>query len=126
MDYLGWNNLIAKYFFNESKAGREVLLYVNDEVVDSIGEPYGVGVDDFIESVKDGPDWTTPTGFCQKALQAYEGWRSRGLEYPPYVSYLAFFVLAAVTETDHPPPFLLPWFLEASKRITGSRNATVF
>ena len=100
MEYIDWNNLIAKHFFNETKAGKEALLYVNDELINSLGEPFKVGVDDFIESVKAGPGWTTRSGLCQKALQACEGWRRRGLEYPPYISYLTFFVLAAVTDID--------------------------
>ncbi|MBD3320972.1 MAG: hypothetical protein GF350_07770 [Chitinivibrionales bacterium] len=110
MKYIEWNNLITKHFFNETKADKEVLLYVNDEVITSLGEPFNVGVDDFIESVKNGPHWTTRAGFCQKALQACEDWRLRGLEYPPYVNYLAFFVLAAVTETDYAPHSYYPGF----------------
>ena len=120
MEYIEWNNVIVKYFFNETKAGKEVLLYVNDEVINSLGEPFKVGVDDFIESVKNGPPWTTRTGFCQKALQACEGWRRRGLEYPPYVSYLAFFVLAAVTETNYAPHSYYPGFW---KRLNESQDS---
>lgn len=120
MEYLEWNNVIAKHSFNETKSGKEVLLYVNDEVLISLGEPFGVGVDDFIESVKKGPDWTTRTGFCQKALQACEGWRSRGLEYPPYISYLAFFALAGVTETDYAPHSYYPGFW---KRLNESQDS---
>lgn len=101
MDYLDWNNLLIKHYFNSSIAGREVLLYVNDEVICRLGEPYGVGVDNFIEAVKRGPEWATKDRFCQRAVQAYNKWRERGLEYPPYVGYLVFFVLAAVTETNY-------------------------
>lgn len=100
MDYLKWNNLITEHFFNESNSGREVLLYVNEELIKELGAPFGVEVNDFIESVKNGPDWVTRSGFCQKALQVFEGWREKKLEYPPYISYLAFFVLAAGTESD--------------------------
>lgn len=108
MDYLDWNDLLVKHYFDSSMAGREVLLYVNDEVIDRLGEPYGAGVDDFIEAVKKGPEWVTKDRFCQRALQAYNKWGERGLEYPPYVSYLVFFVLAAVTETDYAPHSYYP------------------
>lgn len=108
-----------KHFFNKDKVGREVLLYVNDEVIDSLGESYGIGVNDFIESVKKGADWATHTGFCQKALQACEAWRDRDFEYPPYVSYLAFFVLAAVTETNYAPHSYYPGFW---KRLGESQD----
>lgn len=110
MKYIEWNKIIVKSFFNENKAGKEVLLYVNDEVINCLGEPFGVGVDDFIESVKEGPGWITRSGFCQKALQTCEGWKNRGLEYPPYIGYLVFFVLAAVTETDYAPHSYYPGF----------------
>lgn len=110
MEYIEWNNLIVEFFFNESRADKEVLLYINDEVINSLGKPFKVGVEDFIKAVKCGPSWSTRTGFCQKALQAYEDWRFKGLEYPPYVCYLAFFVLAAVTETDYAAHSYYPGF----------------
>lgn len=100
MDYLKWNDIFVKHFFDSSMAGREVLLYVNDEVIDRLGGSYGVGVNDFIEAVKRGPEQALNLSLCTKALQIYEGWRKRGLFYPPYVGYLVFFVLADVTETD--------------------------
>ncbi len=101
MEYLSWNDLLVKHYFNSSMAGREVLLYVNNEIIETLGKPYGTGVDDFIESVKRGPGWATKPRLCQSALQACNHWRNRKLEYPPYIGYLVFFVLAAVTETDY-------------------------
>lgn len=108
MNYLEWNDSIAKYFFNESKAGQEVLLYVTDDVINSIGQPSGVGVDDFINSVKMGPESTAHLEFCQKALYIYRDWRNNGYSYPPYISYLAFFVLAAVTNAGYAPHAYYP------------------
>jgi len=103
MDYLKWNDIIAKHFFNENNCGREVFLYVNDEIIYSLGKPFNCGVDDFINSIKKGPDWLTNVFICQKALDLSRNWRKKKdikFEYPPYIGYLAFFVLAAVTETD--------------------------
>ncbi len=100
MDYLQWNDLIAKHFFNPEEAGKEVLLYVNQDIIEEIGQPYGCGLPDFINAVKTGPGWTTRSGFCQMALQTCINWRAKGLEYPPYIAYLACFVLAGGTETD--------------------------
>ena len=69
MSYLEWNDRLAKYFFNEEMAGREVLLYSNRQIINIIGE--GIGdVTDFINTVKTGPRWETRSGLCQKALQA--------------------------------------------------------
>ena len=36
MNYIEWNNLIARKFFNENMAGREVLLYVNEDTTISM------------------------------------------------------------------------------------------
>ena len=101
MDYIEWNNLIARKFFNEEMAGREVLLYVNEDTINQIGVETGADVEDFIQSVKVGPDWATKSDICQKALQSYRGWRIKHLEYPPYIAYLAFFVLAATRGGDY-------------------------
>jgi len=100
MDYLQWNDSIAKHFFNPENAGKEVLLYVNKDLIEELGQPYGCGQPDFINAVKTGPRWTTRTGFCQKALQTCLNWRTKGTEYPPYIAYLACFVLAAGTQMD--------------------------
>ena len=110
MDYQEWNDLIAKHFFDESKAGREVLLYVNEQLINELGASKGVGLQDFIEAVKKGPSWATHSGFCQRALQALKNWRMRDLEYPTYVAYLALFVLAAGTEGDFDPKAYYPRF----------------
>jgi hypothetical protein len=52
-------------------------------------------------------------------LQAFEEWRKKGLDYPPYISYLAFFVLAAVTETDYASYSYYPGFW---KRLNQSQD----
>lgn len=100
MDYIEWNYSIAKHFFNETKVSREVFLYVNDELINSLGRKSKCGVDDFIESIKSGPDWIDGVDICGDAIQTFKEWRKKKYEYPPYIAYLAFFVLAAVTETD--------------------------
>jgi hypothetical protein len=100
MDYLEWNDLIARHFFNEEMAGREVLLYVNEDLIKKLGEPFNAEAQDFIEAVKRGPAWVTRSGFCQKAFQAFRSWRDEQFNYPPYIGYLAFFVMARGTEAD--------------------------
>jgi hypothetical protein len=110
MDYLAWNDLIAKHFFNEERAGREVLLYVNEHLLETLGSEQSVGKDDFINALKIGPPWVNRQGFCQKAVQAYTNWRSRQLEYPPYVGYLAFFVLSAGADAGFAPQAYYPNF----------------
>jgi len=110
MNYIEWNNVIAKHFFNNNMARKEVLLYVNEAIIDSLGKPFGDDINIFLEAVKCGPPWVTRTGFCQKAHQSYSNWRSRSLQYPPYIAYLACFVLAATQEGDWAPHAYYPRF----------------
>jgi len=96
MDYLAWNDAIGARFFNPDRSGARVFLYVTTDVVTEIGAPHDADLNDFIAAVKTGPPWNTRhgRGICQQALQSLEGWRNRNLKYPPYLSYLALFVLA--------------------------------
>ncbi len=100
-NYLEWNNRIAKHFFNEEWAGREVLLYINEEIINNIGGDIG-NKDDFLRAVKEGPSRaSSKKSFCQKAYYIYKNWRNfKELEYPPYIAYLALFVLAENVEGD--------------------------
>lgn len=103
MDYMAWNNAIGARFFNPDRAGSRVFLYVTREVIAEVGAPHGGDLNDFVAAVKIGPrQWITrhKQGICQHALQAMEGWRARGLEYPPYLAYLALFVLADTIEVE--------------------------
>jgi len=122
MEYMKWNNLIAGYFFNENNSGRDVLLYVNEELINRLGASFGADVKDFVDSVKKGPDWVTRPGFCQKALQVFENWRDKKFEFPPYISYLAFFVLAAGTESNFAVHAYYPrvWKLLEEPENTGT------
>lgn len=103
MDYLSWNERVASHFFRPEAAGQKVYLYVNEEVIADLGALDGVGVEDFVEAIKLGPPWVTRQGMCQKALQSLKNWRARGGDHPPYVGYLALFVLAAGIEGDFSP-----------------------
>lgn len=101
MNYIDWNELIGEYFFNEAMAGREVLLYVNMDTINRLGKDKGADINDFLESIKEGPSWTSGSGICQKALQAHDFWKKNrhGVKgYPPFLAYLALFVLAATIE----------------------------
>src|SRR5436309_11377600 len=95
MDYLNWNDAIAERFFTPDMKNRRVYLYVTAEVIRGIGKTVNLGVPDFIATVKRGPSWASDGNICERAEQSMAGWRGRKLRYPPYVAYLAFFVLAA-------------------------------
>ena len=96
MDYLAWNNEICNRYFSTEKSGTRVFLYITTDTINRIGAPFSVVFEDFIIAVKTGPPWITRhgQGICQQALQAFEKWRSRDLQLPPYLGYLALFVLA--------------------------------
>jgi hypothetical protein len=111
MNYIEWNDLIARKFFNEEMAGREVLLYVNEEIIKQLGSGAGVGVEDFIRCIKTNPFWVEEGDICKKALQSYVNWRdNQQLEYPPYIAYLAFFSLAATIGGDFDSKAYYPRF----------------
>ena len=96
MTYLEWNNKIAKYFFNPDKSGIRVWFSVKRELIEKIAQENNTDFEDFIRAVKQGPDWVTRNQqkVCIKARDAFKDWKQKGLEYPPYIAYLALFVLA--------------------------------
>ena len=74
-------------------AGRAVFLYVDERLIESIGGPGSLPA--FVQATLEGPPWVKQgAGLCQKALQAQADWRGRDLALPPYLGYLALFVLA--------------------------------
>ena len=106
MNFLEWNDAITTHFFRPEASGRTVYLYVTEDLIEHIG---GAGtVHEFVAVMKGGPTWSTRQGLCQRALQSLEGWRNRSLEYPPYVGYLALFVLAAGIEGEFAPHAYYP------------------
>src|SRR5437762_12132827 len=95
MEYSRWNELIASKFFKPEMAGRRIYLCVSRELINELGKSDGVGYADFVEAVKNGPEGLYVNGLCQKAEELSRGWRRNRLTFPPYLGYLAFFVLAA-------------------------------
>jgi hypothetical protein len=110
MNYQDWNTKVAQHFFSEDKAGRKIYLFVTRELIQQLGSSEGAGFSDFIEAVKLGPPWVRAAGLCQSALQAKHRWRERDPkpDYPPYIAYLALFVIAAGLEGDFAPNAYYP------------------
>ncbi len=99
--YLQWNDAIASRIFRPEMAGRAVFLYVDERLIESIGGPGSLPA--FVQATSEGPPWAKPgSGLCQKALQAQAAWRNRGVFFPPYLAYLAVFVLAVGVAGDFP------------------------
>ena len=103
-----WNDALARNFFRPEAAGTRVHLFVVKEVIDDVGQRLGQGYDDFLASVRAGPPDLRWHGHCQRALQTADGWRNRQIEYPPYVAYLALFVLAAGLDGAFAPQAYYP------------------
>jgi hypothetical protein len=99
--YLEWNDAVAAAIFRPEMAGRQVFLFVNNDLVEDLG---GEGsVPRFVAAVEKGPPWVDHhLGLCQKALHTLGGWRARKCAFPPYVGYLALFVLALSVEGPFP------------------------
>lgn len=100
MDYLTWNEEIAAHFFNERMAGRKVYLYVTEELLEEIGKPHGCSLIDFIAAVKKGYGLAVAKKNVCDAAHAWVriNWEKLDqalFKYPPYIAYLALFVLAA-------------------------------
>lgn len=108
VEYLTWNNSIASYLFKPEMEGQAVYLYITQNVITDLAGAMGIEKESFIEAIKEGPPWTTHSGLCQKALQSFQNWRFRKLEYPPYIAFLALFVLSAEAEGDFSPNAYYP------------------
>jgi hypothetical protein len=108
MDYLAWNDALAGKFFNPEFKGRRIFLYVTASLLAELGGGNGGELDDFLRAVKDGPQWAYGGNVCEKALRCLFNWRRGGLEYPPYLGYLALFALAAGLDGDFAPNAYYP------------------
>lgn len=110
MNYLRWNDLIASHFFRPDMGGLKVYLYATEDLIDELGRPFNADFQSFLRAVKTGPPWVTRhnQGICQKALQAIEGWESHPLSFPPYIAYLALFVIAVGIEGGFDPRAYYP------------------
>jgi hypothetical protein len=106
--YLEWNDLLASHFFQPASAGQPVYLFVTPELLGELGRQLGGGVGEFVAAVRGGPPGVTRSGHCQRALQIAEGWRAGRFTYPPYIAYLALFVLAGGHEGDFAPHAYYP------------------
>ncbi len=110
MTFLEWNDKLATHFFRPEMAGRQVFLFVTEELLNELGSETGDSWRNFASSVRVGHPWRQPGyhSLCQKALHCFETWRIRGLRYPAYIAYLALFVLAAGKDGDFAPHAYYP------------------
>lgn len=118
MKYRDWNDLIAAHFFHPDMAGRNVYLYVTQDLINKLGQDEGLGISDFIKAVKTGFR-VKSEGICKDALWSR---KQKIGQYPYYIGYLALFVLAAGIEGDFDPKSYYPRLREllGETPITGT------
>ena len=124
MDYLEWNAKLAEHFFSPSMVGRKIYLFATEELIDKIGQPFGTGLQDFLRVVKIGAPWVQKReGICLKALHVMQGWRyMTALTYPPYIAYLALFVMAAGRKGNFAPHAYYPRLRDLLGEFPGNQT----
>jgi hypothetical protein len=120
MNYLQWNQLIASHFFHPNMAGKNVYLYVTQELIIGLGQDKGVGFADFIQAVKTGCRKQSE-GLCKDARAIMKlRFGEYPDKYPSYIGYLALFVLAASVDGE----FATHSYYPRLRELLGERNAT--
>ena len=107
--YEQWNEALAARFFNPDMAGRNVHLYVNEDIIDEV-EKKIPGAGTLRDAVAGRPNGTRQDRerICRRAFDEFHRWRERRLIFPPYIGYLSFFVLAGGTDGDFAPNAYYP------------------
>lgn len=122
MDYQSWNHLIASHFFKPENEGLPVYIYVSKDLLDDVGRPHGVDWEDFIKAVKKGPSEVKSRGICEKALEIFDKWKYGRRNSPPYIAYLALFVLAAASDEDENSQHC---YYPRLRELLGEKKATI-
>lgn len=111
MNFLEWNNHIAKHFFNPDHAGKDIHLFITkQEIINLAKENFSEETDqeiwdDYLRKLKNGlPGSSKFPDIFDKAIHAFKQWKRPGiksiegieLKYPPYISHLVFAVLPLI------------------------------
>lgn len=102
MNYLGWNDALATFFFNPEKAGIHVYLYIDKKSIVAIGRESMPGLSDyeiwrdFLAAVREGfPGSGSSSNLLDKAIYCFRRWninRNSEFEFPSYIAYLVLFI----------------------------------
>ena len=105
MDFKAWNSRLFEHYFSKENAGERVYFAVTEDTLDELCG--GDGLNDLIQAVRQGSDFHRfrPLGLCASARRLKDDWAASGLSSPPpYLPYLALFVLAAGRESPEGYP----------------------
>jgi hypothetical protein len=120
MKYLEWNNAIAEYFFKPENAGQDVYLYITKNDIVDIGRKYHddkkdhIIWNDYLNELRYGLHGVTNCSYdiinnAKESLKLYKSWLKNNTQsidgirlfFPPYIAYLAFFVLPLIEIQGH-------------------------
>ena len=118
--YRQWNDALAQRLFGPEKAGKNVYLYVNHDLIEGLEQSLA-GAGPFLDSVVGRDIGYSADGVCQRALRAFRYWGYSREGFPPYIAYLGLFVLASDIDGDFAPNAYYPrlWELLGEQR-TGT------
>lgn len=99
VDYNLWNNTLCNYFFNEKNKNRTMYLYVNDDLIESLGKELQLSkeesIDDFCKSVISYARNDTSRLFEIAYIYGNRWFKQGAVGLPPFIGVLAVTVLAA-------------------------------
>lgn len=102
MNYIEWNNAIAKFFFNEKKSEKEVFLFITKNDISKIGKSVGLSgnndevFENYIQAIRSDLKKWFRLPLIKRPLQWYKKWDQdfdKKSEFPPYIGYLVSFIL---------------------------------
>lgn len=110
MNYLEWNNLVAEYFFNPKNGGKDVYLYLTKiDIIKLVRQENCFSSDesiwaDFVNAIKIGLPGSSGN-IASRAKSCYDRRNLVSIDktpirFPPYISYLVFFVLPLTEDLD--------------------------
>ena len=98
MNYDQWNNLLSQWFFNREMKDQQVFLYITPEVLQQISQPRigSISVDEAVRDFCTAVASKARSDICKSACDwaQDEEWRRSHSDCPPYLGFLALFVLA--------------------------------
>jgi hypothetical protein len=106
MNYLQWNEHIAKYFFKPENAGKNIYFYLTKQDLIRYSSPYFSGVSDeeiwtdYLNVIKYGQqgenDSRDPYSPIDQPLNLFSNWNNE--DTPPFIAYLILYIIP-LTET---------------------------
>ncbi len=104
MNFVEWNDAIARELFNETKEGERVFLFCTQDFLENVANKNNSSLNDFLDTVRRGHERYKNLSFLQQAKKVSEEWKRDidNYEYPPFIIFMAFLIYAEVAEEGHP------------------------